>query len=197
MSPHLGPHHALTFLAASGEVATAKAKRIITMPPTGEDGLPEDVKVPVPHVVTRSARIGHHIHGTDVEYTKMMAFTTVSEFTDVKGEYRDLHQSSSSPKSRDWDPVWPDDDAMESAIRDRITEIDGQLTALRTPDDVSKYLDGVKTDLRGAGFVPGSLVWEFYHARGRQKGWQFPPVVTEFASNAAARFWAKRASRES
>jgi hypothetical protein len=73
---------------------------------------------------------------------------------------------------------------MGAATRDRVTVIDedadedeADYLGTRTPSDVSGYLDAVATDLRSAGYVPGSLVRDFYESRGRHEAMRFPPVL--------------------
>jgi hypothetical protein len=110
----------------------------------------ENVAVALPHIAT-------------FPDTYLRGSIPVDELIDVTRD---------DPLTAAGDPVWPEKEAMRSAI------------AFSASWDERAVLKEVKAELKSAGFVPDSLIWEFYQGRGRMNGTSFPPILAPDPENA-------------
>jgi hypothetical protein len=112
----------------------------------------ENVEVALPHIAT---------YPDTYPDTYLRGSIPVYELIDVTRD---------DPLTAAWDPAWPEEEAMRSAI------------ASSSSWDKRAVLKEVKAEFKRAGFVPDSLIWDFYQIP--MNGTSFPPILAPDPENA-------------
>jgi hypothetical protein len=115
----------------------------------------DNLEVALPHIVPGAAASGHAAIMGSLTVQELIKYTRVDPF----------HNAA-------WDPVWP----AKEVIRMALLGIRGSAP--------KKILNLTKSQLRSAGFLRNTLVWDFYQGQERMNGATFPPILAPDPENA-------------